>query len=78
MPNASTLEAMSPGLLKVVERAKREPKDDSTHWRISLMASPQASLSPATFRCGRLGVDGVPKEQYGQDLEQPFRSCTRG
>ena len=34
MADASTSESMSPGLLKVAERAKQQPEGRSTRWRI--------------------------------------------
>lgn len=34
MTDALTSERMSLELVKVVERAQREPEDGSTHWRI--------------------------------------------
>ncbi len=69
MPNALTLESMSPGLLKVVERAKREPAG-----RFNALA--HLIDVPALTRAYRrqrvdaaVGVDGVTKEHYGQNLE---------
>src|SRR5712691_1768977 len=69
MANASTLDDMSPGLLKGVERAKREPEA-----RFHSLA--QVIDVPALERAYRyqrseaaVGVDGVTKEEYGQDLE---------
>ena len=70
MTAAQTVETMSPELWKVVERARRDP------------AAPFHSLAHLidvdTLRraYGRLrataavGVDGITKEQYGQDLER--------
>src|SRR6266446_1298674 len=69
MPNASTLEAMSPGLVKVVERAQREPEG-----RFHALAHLIDGLAlKRAYRRQRpdaaVGVDGVTKEQYGQNLE---------
>jgi len=69
MPNASTLESMSPGLLKVVERAQREP-EGRFHSLAHLIDGP--ALERAYHRMRKdaaVGVDGVMKEQYGQALE---------
>ncbi len=70
MANASTLGKMSPELLKVVARAKREP-EGRFHSLAHLMDVP--ALERAYHRSRKdaaVGVDGVTKEQYGQDLER--------
>jgi group II intron reverse transcriptase/maturase len=70
MTNASTLENMSPQLLKVVERAQREP-EGRFHSLAHLIDAP--ALERAYHRSRKdaaVGVDGVTKEQYGQELEQ--------
>jgi len=70
MTNALTLENMSPKLVKVVERAQREP-EGRFHSLAHLMDVP--ALERAYRRSQKdaaVGVDGVTKEQYGQDLEQ--------
>lgn len=64
---------MSPGLLKVVERAKRDPEA-----RFNSLAHllDQEALRRAYGRLRKdaaVGVDGVTKEQYGQDLENNLR-----
>ena len=69
MTDASTLGSMSPELLRVVERAQREPEGrfHSLAHRIDVLA-----LGRAYHRMRKdaaVGVDGVTKEQYGQDLE---------
>jgi group II intron reverse transcriptase/maturase len=69
MANASTLGNMSPELLKVVERAQREP-EGRFHSLAHLIDVP--ALERAYRRSRKdaaVGVDGVTKEQYGQDLE---------
>jgi group II intron reverse transcriptase/maturase len=69
MSNASTLESMSPQLLKVVERARREP-EGRFHSLAHLLDVP--ALERAYHRMRKdaaVGVDGVTKEQYGQALE---------
>jgi group II intron reverse transcriptase/maturase len=64
---------MSPGLLKVRERAKRDPKarfDSLAH-----LLDPEA-LARAYGRIRKgaaVGVDGITKEQYGQDLPGNLR-----
>jgi group II intron reverse transcriptase/maturase len=69
MANASTLGNMSPELLKVVERAQREP-EGRFHSLAHLIDAP--ALERAYRRSRKdaaVGVDGVTKEQYGQELE---------
>jgi retron-type reverse transcriptase len=69
MANALTLGDMSPELLKVVDRAKREP-EGRFH---SLAHLIDISALERAYRRQRadaaLGVDGITKEQYGQNLE---------
>jgi RNA-directed DNA polymerase len=70
---ASTSGGMSPQLLEVVERARREPEGrfHSLAHRIDVPA-----LERAYHRMRKdaaVGVDGVTKEQYGQDLERNLR-----
>ncbi len=69
MASALTLEDMSPGIRKVVERAKREP-EGRFHALAHLIDVP--ALERAYHRqraAAAVGVDGVTKEQYGQHLE---------
>jgi group II intron reverse transcriptase/maturase len=73
MTNALTLGNMSPKLVKVVERAQREP-EGRFHSLAHLMDVP--ALERAYRRSRKdaaVGVDGVTKEQYGQDLERNLR-----
>ncbi len=70
MTNASTLENVSPELLKVVERAQREP-EGRFHSLAHLMDVPALERAYRRMRKdAAVGVDGVTKEQYGQDLER--------
>jgi len=73
MPGASTLENMSPELLKVVERAKREPEGrfNSLAHLIDVPALERAYHRQR--KDAAVGVDGVTKEQYGQDLAARLR-----
>jgi RNA-directed DNA polymerase len=69
MANASTLESMSPELLKVVERAQREP-EGRFHSLAHLIDVPALERAYQRMRKdAAVGVDGVTKEQYGQALE---------
>ncbi len=74
MANASTLENMSPELLRVVERAQQEP-EGRFHSLAHLIDVP--ALERAYHRMRKdaaAGVDGVTKEQYGQGLEQNLQN----
>ena len=73
MSDASTSGGMSPQLLEVVERARREPEGrfHALAHRIDVPA-----LERAYHRMRKdaaVGVDGVTKEQYGRDLEGNLR-----
>ena len=73
MTSARTLEAMFPGLVKVVERARREPEG----WFNSLAHLIDIAALERAFHRQRpdaaVGVDGITKEQYGQNLEANLR-----
>ena len=69
MPNAQTLADMSPGLVKVVERAQREP-EGRFNSLAHLIDVPALERVYRRQRAGAaVGVDGITKEQYGQSLE---------
>ena len=69
MTNASTLGSMSPELLKVVERAQREP-EGRFHSLAHFIDVPALRRAYDRMRKdAAVGVDGITKEQYGQDLE---------
>ncbi len=73
MSDASTLGGMSPGLLKVVERARCEP-EGRFHSLAHLIDVPALRRAYDRIRKdAAVGVDGMTKEQYGQDLEQRLR-----
>jgi len=63
---------MSPGLLKVAERAKRDP---DARFSLAHLVD-EAALGRAFTRIRKdaaVGVDGITKEQYGQRLEENLR-----
>ncbi len=73
MTGASTSGDMSPQLLEVVERARREPAG-RFHSLAHLIDVP--ALMRAYRRSRKdaaVGVDGITKEQYGHDLEGNLR-----
>ena len=73
MANAQTLGKMSPKLLKVVDRAKREP-EGRFNSLAHLMDVPALERSYRRMRKdAAVGVDGVTKDDYGQDLERNLR-----
>src|SRR5215471_2949060 len=68
MANAQTLADMSPGLVKVVERAQRAPEGrcNSLAHLIDVPALERAYRRQRA--AAAVGVDGITKEQYGQSL----------
>jgi RNA-directed DNA polymerase len=74
MDDAKTLGSVSPKLLKVAERAKREPET-----RLLALAHlmDEELLTEAFGRIRKdaaVGVDGVTKEQYGERLEDNLQA----
>jgi group II intron reverse transcriptase/maturase len=73
MSDAETPKSVLPKLLKVAERAKREPEARM----LALAHHLDEELMAATYRRIRkdaaVGVDGVTKEQYGERLEDNLR-----
>jgi len=70
MSDASTSGGMSLQLLEVVERARREP-EGRFHSLAHLIDVPALERAyRRTRKDAAVGVDGVTKEQYGQDLEE--------
>jgi len=70
MTAASTANEVSPELLKVTERAKRDPR--MRFFSLAHLLDEQA-LRRAYDRLRKdaaVGVDGITKEQYGRDLER--------
>jgi len=73
MTNASTLAPMSPQLRKAAERARREP-DGRFHALAYLLDVPALARAYERLRGeAAVGVDGVTKESYGQDLRGNLR-----
>jgi group II intron reverse transcriptase/maturase len=74
MTEAKTSENVSPELLKVAERAKRNP----TQKILALAQYIDVPVLARAFRRMRkdaaVGVDGVTVEQYGQNLEENLRA----
>lgn len=73
MTDALTSLAMSTGLRKVAERAKREPAA-RFHSLAHLVDEELLAGAFARLRNeAAVGVDGITKEQYGQDLQRNLR-----
>ena len=73
MVGSSRSSPMSPKLLAVAERARREP-EGKFHSLAHLVD--EEALSRAFYRLRRkaaVGVDGVDKDAYGQDLQENLR-----
>jgi len=69
MSSTQMRDRMSPGLLKVAERAKRDPKAQF-HSLAHLLDVAALKRSYRRIRKdAAVGVDGVTKEEYGQNLE---------
>ena len=68
MTNALTSETMSPELLKVVERAQREPEGRFHALAHLIDVSALERAYRRIRKDAAVGVDGVTKEQYGQAL----------
>ena len=70
MSSARTLGSMSPGLQRVMERARRDPQE--RQWALAHLIDVDALWrSYQRIRKGAaVGVDGVSKEEYGQELER--------
>src|SRR5499426_916766 len=69
MTNALTLADMSPGLVKVVERAQREPEGRFNSLAHLMDVPARARAYRRQRAAAAVGVDGITKEQYGQGLE---------
>jgi retron-type reverse transcriptase len=73
MTDASTSLDMSTGLRKVAERAKREPAG-RFHSLAHLIEEELLAGAFARLRnAAAVGVDGITKEQYGQELQGNLR-----
>ena len=70
MTGALTSGLMSPAIRKVVDRARREP-EGRFHSLAHLLDVPALAAAYWSIRKdAAVGVDGVTKDQYGQDVEQ--------
>lgn len=70
MSRAKTLESMSPGLLRVVERARRNSRERQFSLAYLIDVDALGRSYDRIRRNAAVGVDEVTKEEYGQDLER--------
>lgn len=70
MTVATTAEGMSPKLLKVAERAKREPEGSILSLARLIDEAALKRAFVGIRKNAAVGVDGVTKEQYGRRLEE--------
>ncbi|MEM9463187.1 MAG: group II intron reverse transcriptase/maturase [Myxococcota bacterium] len=68
MTSAQKLENMSPELLKVVERAKERPEERFTSLAHLIDVPALTRVYDRIRKGAAVGVDGVTKEDYGQEL----------
>ena len=74
MNRTKNLEVMSPGLQKVMERTRRDPQE--RQYALAHLIDVEA-LARAYHRIRKnaaIGVDGVSKEEYGQELEKNLQN----
>ncbi len=71
---AQTTRNMSTGLLKVVERAKRDPNAQFNSLAHLLDVEALRRAFGRTRRGAAVGVDGVTKEEYAEDLENNLQA----
>ena len=70
MPNALTLESMSPSLAKVAERARQEPEAQFHSLAHLIDVTALKRAFDRQRKDAAPGIDGVTKADYGQDLER--------
>ena len=69
MTTAKTVETMSPGRMRVVERAKREPESRLFSLARLIDVSALGEAYRRIRKGAAVGVDGVSKDAYGRKLE---------
>ncbi len=69
MSKAKTLESMSPGLLRVMERARRDPYERQLALAHLIDVEALRRAYDRLRKRAAVGVDGVTKEAYGEHLE---------
>lgn len=74
MSDTKMTESMSPGLLKVMERAKRDPQAGLRGLAHLIDEAALARAFHALRKDAAAGVDGITKEQYAHALGENIRS----
>ena len=73
MSKTRSLEGMSPGLLRVMERAKCNPRERQFSLAHLIDVDALRRAYDRIRKDAAVGVDGVTKEEYGQNLEENLR-----
>lgn len=74
MSEAKTLQEVSTGLLRVMERARRNPQERQLALAYLIDVDALRRAYDRLRKQSAVGVDGVTKEQYGQELEDNLRN----
>jgi RNA-directed DNA polymerase len=74
MADAKTSLSVSPGLLKVAERAKRNPKERILALARHIDGEALARAYGRLRKGAAVGIDGVTTEEYGEQLESQVRA----
>jgi group II intron reverse transcriptase/maturase len=70
MSKTRSLESMSPGLLRVMERAKRNPQERQFSLAHLIDVDALRRAYGRIRKKAAVGVDGITKEEYGENLEE--------
>jgi RNA-directed DNA polymerase len=70
MTEAKTFENMSPGLSRVMDRARRNPHERQLSLAYLIDVEALKRAYGRIRKNAAVGVDGITKEQYGQDLQR--------
>ena len=70
---AGNMESVSPGLLRVMERAKRNPQERQLSLAYLIDVEALRRSYQRTSGRAAVGVDGIDKKGYGQNLEENLR-----
>ena len=74
MSTAQTVRTMSPELLKVVERAKRDPTTQFTSLAHLLDEDALKRAYARIRKNAAVGIDGTTKEAYGEAMDENIRN----
>jgi RNA-directed DNA polymerase len=74
MSEARTLQPMSPGLLRVMERARRNPQERQFSLAHLIDVDALRRAFDRLRKQSAVGIDRVTKEEYGQNLEENLQN----